>query len=91
MLMEGPGSPPPTCRISVLSPKQPTKVTQAMLNKIMHDDRNVAAIRANIGRDGRKLVGMNKITQDGLNGLRAQVIIPGKRPPARFGNGHHIL
>lgn len=82
ILLEGPGSPAPNCRFSVRTPKQPPKITQAQINKIMHDARNLAMVRTNLGKDGRQVVAVNKLSLKGINGLQAQVLVPGtdRRP-----------
>ncbi|MES2907520.1 MAG: hypothetical protein V4691_10960 [Pseudomonadota bacterium] len=82
IMMEGPGSPAPTCRLGVRAPKQPPKIAQAQINKIMHDGRNLAMVKNNLAKDGREVVAVNKLVIKGINGVQAQVLVPGneRRP-----------
>lgn len=82
ILLDGPGTPAPNCRIVVRKPKQPDKITQAMINKIMHDKRNLDQIAKNLSSNGRKVLSVSKTAIRGANGIEAKVQVPGtsRRP-----------
>ncbi len=81
-MVEGPGAPAPSCRFTVRKPKQPDKITQAMINKIMFDKRNIDLITKNVGSGGRKVISVTKVANNGANGISARVVVPGtaRRP-----------
>jgi hypothetical protein len=77
VLLDGPGSPGPSCRVVSRVPKQPPKITQAQINKIMHDDRNVQMVRKNLSQSGHEIQSIAKINSHGINGLQAKLLIAG--------------
>lgn len=77
ILIDGPGSPEPTCHVIVRTPKQPPKITQAQINKIMHDERNVQMVRKNLAQGGREVQSVTKISNRGINGLQSKLLMPG--------------
>lgn len=77
MILDGPGEPAPACGIVVLKAKQPPGVTQAQLNKAIHDERNVASIRKNIVKGNAKLVDLKRVSNSGYSGISVEVTAPG--------------
>jgi len=82
ILLEGPGAPAPSCKIVLRVPKQPPKISQAQINKIMHDERNLQMMRKSLGQGGREVLSITKVSNRGLNGLQAKLLVPGsdRRP-----------
>ncbi len=74
LFLEGPGSPPASCGLIVQGVKHPN-VTQAQLNKLLHDDRNAANIKNNLSQGGRTLASMRKISQGGVAGIQGVVMV----------------
>lgn len=77
ILLEGPGAPAPSCRVILRTPKQPPKIAQAQINKIMYDDRNLQIVRKNLSQGGREVQTLTKINNRGINGLQAKVLMAG--------------
>ena len=77
MIMDGPGQPSPSCGVVVLKANQPPNITQAQVNKAIHDDRNVDNIKKNVARGKSKLVSVQKLTASGVSGIFVQVLSPG--------------
>lgn len=77
MILDGPGQPAPACGVSVLKAKQPPNISQAQLNKAIHDERNVDGIRKNVTQGGRKLVDLKRLTNSGFAGISVQLLSPG--------------
>lgn len=82
IVVDGPGMPSSNCRVAVRKPRQPDKITQAQINKLMHDKRNMDMIAKTLSANGRKLLSISKSTVDGTNGLSARVLVEGnaRRP-----------
>lgn len=79
IFMEGPGTPSPSCSVVIIRPAQPARVTQAQLNRVIHDDRSVNSVRGQLGQEGRRVQNVRKLTQGGIAGLSVQVLIPGSQ------------
>lgn len=78
MVVDGPGIPGPNCTVVVARPQQqPARATQAQLNRALHADQSVNAIRSQLGREGRRVVNVRKVTQSGVAGVIIQVAVPG--------------
>jgi hypothetical protein len=77
ILIDGPGSPEPTCHVIVRAPKQPPKITQAQINKIMYDERNVQMVRKNLAQGGREVQSVTRVSNHGVNGLQSRLLMPG--------------
>lgn len=79
MILDGPGQPAPACGVVVLKAKQPNGVTQAQINKVIHDERNVASIRSNVAKGSAKLVELKKVSNSGYSGISMEVLVPGNQ------------
>jgi hypothetical protein len=77
ILLDGPGSPSANCRVIVKSSKQPPKITQAQINKAMHDERNLQNMRKSLGQNGREVLALAKLSNKGIYGLQAKLLVPG--------------
>lgn len=76
LFLEGPGSPPGSCGIIVQGVKHPN-MTQAQLNKLLHDERNAANIRKNLAQGGRTVASTRKLTQSGVAGMQGVIVMNG--------------
>jgi hypothetical protein len=77
MIMEGPGSPSPSCVLNVLRNQIPPRLTQAQVNTALHRDENIANLRRTLGAQGRRVNEVRRVTRTGVAGLQARVTVPG--------------
>ena len=77
LIMEGHGSPAPSCLMSVVRNQTPPRVTQAQINQALHRDQNVAGMRRTLSQGNRRIDDLRRVTRTGIAGIQARVTVPG--------------